>query len=283
MTTRKRVAHTASFLQTFHTGQTTAARREAAGAEGSEPFAAPADAEAVAFVMAIDPGKTTGVTFAQPTRPGFYFAEYRGVKVLHGNGMLTEPQAKYVVGIALDREGVTDEMLESLKVRLEQGFAKYAASQFITRYKDLPRKAAPATTSAPEKVTEDGIYVDRETGRIFKVQRNKAQGTGTRLYAKQLSIEFTRNGEREEREDGLLDMDFNGVPQHVNGKPQVQMHWEYVSGLVYRIKPEWRLRPEQAKEWGVLYGSCVRCHRDLTKEESIGRMMGDTCASRQGF
>jgi Family of unknown function (DUF6011) len=280
---QKRSAHTASFLQTFHTGQTTAARREAAGAEGSEPKAAPADAAAVAFV------RGRSAKFAAPTPDHAYFAEYRGVKVKHGDGLITEPQAKYVVGIALDREGVTDAMLASLKERLEQGFAKYAASQFITTYKGLPQKSrqatAPAVKTAPasDKVTEDGIYVDRETGRIFKVQFNKGQGTGTRLYAKQLTVGLERNGDYEYHNEGLLSLDLTGVRKLANGKANVDLSWDYVSGLIYRIKPEWRLRPEDAKEWGVLYGSCVRCHRDLTKEESIGRMMGDTCAAKQGF
>src|SRR4051812_39959034 len=108
MTTRKRIAHTASFLQTFHTGQTTAQRRAEVGAEGSEPKAAPADAAAVAFVR----GQKVA-TFSQPTVAGQYFAEYRGIKVRHGADLITEAQAKYVVSIALERDGVTEQMMES--------------------------------------------------------------------------------------------------------------------------------------------------------------------------
>jgi hypothetical protein len=288
---QKRSAHTASFLQTFHTGQTTAARREAAGVEGSEPKPDPADAAAVAFVKT---GRSA--RFADFTTDRSYFAEYRGVKVKHGDGLITEPQAKWIVGIALDSDGITDAMLESLKVRLAQGFAKAAAAAFIDRYKGLPKKAravvavdpgkttgVAVATPEPGTVTEDGIYVDRETGRIFKVQFNKAQGTGIRLYAKQLTVEFSRDGGHEQHASGLLNLDFTGVRKLPNGKAEVKTHWDYVQGLIYRIKPEWRLNPEDAKEWGVLYGSCVRCHRNLTKEESIGRMMGDTCAAKQGF
>lgn len=285
MTTRNRVAHTASFLQTFHTGRTTADRRAAVGAEGTEPRPAPADADAVAFVRG-----QKAATFAQPTAAGEYFAEYRGIRVRHGVDLITEPQAKYVISIALDRDGVTDATLESLKIRLEQGFAKFAASQFISKYKDLPRKSAVAAAIAPvaptvqpERPTEDGIYVDRESGRIFKLQFNKGQGDGTRLYAKQLVISFYRGDVEEQHDVNLLALDFEGVERRANGKPDVKNSWEYRSGLIAQVRPEWRLTPESAVEWGVLYGSCVRCHRDLTKESSIRQMMGDTCAGKQGF
>jgi hypothetical protein len=137
MTASRRVAHTATFLQTFHTGVNTADRRAAAGAEGSEPSAPAApESNALAFVRTGRPA-----VFAQPTDSGTWTAEYEGVTVTHGDGLLSEAQAKFVVSIALTREGVSEAMLESLKTRLLQGFAKSAASAFISKYKDLPRKA----------------------------------------------------------------------------------------------------------------------------------------------
>ena len=286
MTNRKRVAHTATFLQTFHTGQTTAARRESAGAEGSEPRPAAPEAAAVSFVKTGRSAK-----FADFTTDRSYLADYRGIQVKHGEGLITEPQAKYVVSIALEREGVTEQMLDSLKTRLLQGFAKVAASQFISTYKDLPRKSAPApvvsidpgktfgVAVAPAPELTDGIYVDVERGRVFKLQFNKAQGSGTSLYAKQLSLGFYgKSGDWEDHNEGLLTLDLEGVE-----KEEIQRSWDYERGLVSRIRPEWRLTPEAAVAYGALYGVCIRCQRNLTKESSIRQMMGDTCAGKQGF
>lgn len=158
MTTRKRVAHTASFLQTFHTGQTEAQRRA-----GESQAVAPEEEKAVAFVTGRDSSN--------------YVAEYRGIQVKHGTGLITEPQAKYVVSIALDRNGVTEAMLDSLKTRLLQGFAKGAASQFISTYKGLPRKAPVAASSTTEEVEipahRYGIHKDGEV-KCYEIDYGKA-------------------------------------------------------------------------------------------------------------
>lgn len=135
------IAHTARFLQTFHTGQTAAQRTEEAGTDAHTDHR-DTDPAAVAFVKT---GKAA--KFAAPVATSTYSATYRGIEVTHGDGLITEPQAKFVADIALTREGVTPEMLESLKVRLLQGFAKGAASQFISKYKDLPRKSQDAARS----------------------------------------------------------------------------------------------------------------------------------------
>jgi hypothetical protein len=273
MTTRNRVAHTASFLQTFHSGQTTAARRADAGAQGSEPKAAPADAEAVAFVTGRPAAK-----FAQPVASAGTVVEIRGWKVLTGLGLVSEPQAKWMIDIA-SRPSITDAMRASLRVRLEQGFARDAASQFITKYKNTPTAAAeainPGPGTTPATVVEaDGIYVDPINGRIFKVQFNRGQGSGRHLYAKQLWIELPAGYRSEE----LLNLDLNGID-----RDEVRRDWRYASGLIRQIKPEWKLSPEQAEAYGQLYGSCIRCGRDLTKESSIRQSMGDKCASKSGF
>jgi hypothetical protein len=123
-------AHTARFLQTFHSGISSTGRDYRAEMN-YRPEVEATEAAAVAFVM------------NQPA-PSTYVAKYEGVEVLHGEGLLTEAQAKYVVSIATGREGVTEGMMESLKARLLQGLAKRAASEFISRYKDLPRKAPTA-------------------------------------------------------------------------------------------------------------------------------------------
>jgi hypothetical protein len=157
MTTRKRVAHTASFLQTFHTGVTTADRREAAGAEGSEPFAAPADAEAIAFVQG------RAATFAAPSAPAGNVETIKGWTVRTGDAFISAKQAAWIIDIATTREGVTEAMAESIKVRLEQGFAKFAGSQFITKYKDLPKAIPSAAKMEAIAPGADSIEYARAT------------------------------------------------------------------------------------------------------------------------
>jgi hypothetical protein len=140
----RRNPHTASWLQKFHNG--------AAGLPSDLEPTSP-EAEAVSFVRTGQVAK-----FAQPTPTTTYFSEIDGFKVALGGDLLTEKQAAFVISIAKTREGVTDAMMESLRARLEQGFAKRAASQFIGTYKDLPRKsqdAAKAEAIAPGASTEE--------------------------------------------------------------------------------------------------------------------------------
>lgn len=284
MSKSRSIAHRAAFLQTFHTAKTEAQRvtsRSEYEQTCLECGMAPcecqqAEAKAMSFVK------------AQPAHVRGRLITVRGHQVRLGDGFISEAQAKWIIDIATTRVLPSGATAESVLVRLEQGFAKHSGTQFISAYKNLPKKQAEvAPTPIPAElkaVTQDGIYVDRATGRVFKVQFNKAQGTGSRLYAKQLMVSFERDGEWEEHTDGLLNLDLTGVAcTRAPGKPDLDNSWEYVRGLVHQIKPEWRLTPESAIEWGVLYGSCIRCHRDLTKESSIRQMMGDTCARKQGF
>ena len=92
---------------------------------------------------------------------------------------------------------------------------------------------------------EDGMYV--LDGVIYKVQ-HAVHGSG-RQYAKRL----------------------------VPGAPGDRATFEYAPGVVNRLRPEHRMTMDQAKKWGALYGTCVRCGRVLTREDSIERMMGSTC------
>lgn len=280
------IAHTARFLQTFHTAKTQKQRTEDSGS-ATPTDKIDKDPAALAFVKGQK--LTGGRVQANAPRPAAgEIVEVQGWKVLTGSGLTTEPQAKFMIGIATSREGVTEPMIESLKARLEQGMARSAASAFITKYKDLPRKvrvtASMAEATAPGAPTEaikastlveeDGIYIDPIKGRIFKVQFNKAQGSGSRLYAKQLWIDIPAGY----RSEGLLELDLSGID-----RDEWSREWRYAPGLIRFIKPEWKLTEKQAEQYGTLYGSCIRCGRDLTKESSIRNAMGDKCAAASGF
>lgn len=114
----------------------------------------------------------------------------------------------------------------------------------LARLKSAP-KAGPA---APVKL-EDGIYL--LDGSIYKVQH--AVHGSSQQYAKLL------------------------VVPEIKGQAA---GWAYTPGAVTKLTPAHKMTIEQAKEFGALYGVCVRCGRVLTDEDSIERMMGKTCASK---
>lgn len=95
---------------------------------------------------------------------------------------------------------------------------------------------------------EDGMYVMDDI--VYKVQ-HAVHGSGQQ-YAKEL----IPNGEGE------------------------KARFVYAPGVVRKLRPEHRMTVEQAKEWGALYGTCVRCGTLLTAEDSIERMMGPVCATK---
>jgi uncharacterized protein DUF6011 len=65
--------------------------------------------------------------------------------------------------------------------------------------------------------------------------------------------------------------------------------WDMARGAIRRLRPEHKMTLAQALEVAKavssnpesrLYGRCFKCGLPLTKEESIGRMMGDICAGK---
>lgn len=120
----------------------------------------------------------------------------------------------------------------------------------ISRWIDrLIGKVSELRETRPTVDIEDGMYV--LDGEIFKVQ-HAVHGSG-RQYAKQF-IAPANSGDRAE--------------------------FAYAPGIVRQLRPEHRMTMDQAREYGALYGTCVRCGRVLTREDSIERMMGSTCASK---
>lgn len=125
------------------------------------------------------------------------------------------------------------------------------ASVAIQAAMAAPRKPTTTTTIT---IDADGMYMDPATNIIYKVQFNKATGDGRRMYAKQLRV------------DGDL-----------NYPETIKVRFEYVQGLVYKIKPEWKMTLAQAQAFGNLYGVCCNCGRTLTNEVSIELGIGPIC------
>lgn len=99
---------------------------------------------------------------------------------------------------------------------------------------------APKVTAEP--VTE-GMYRIAD-GTVFKVQK-AVHGSGN-LYAKRLT------------EDGF----------------------EYAPGAIRRLTLADKMTLDEAKAWGVLYGTCCVCGRTLTDETSIAQGIGPVCAGK---
>lgn len=187
MTTRernyRRNPHKASFLMTFHTAQTEAERDAAAetaaldfihgGAVAEEPVREP-------IKPMLAPEREARCLQCGRTPCQCKFVEIRGHKVLLGAGLITEPQAKWIIDICETREVAS---AESMLIRLEQGLAKFAGSQFITNFKNAPRKVvvtqtAPAAPVAVEVEIPNGRYGIHHDGEVkcYKVS-NGREGT----------------------------------------------------------------------------------------------------------
>lgn len=144
-------------------------------------------------------------------------------------------------------------------------YSKAEAKAMLDAMQDLPDYVAPAPAAgeaparrrnAPE-VEADGMYRNPATGDIYKVQIAH-HGSGN-LYAKK-----------------LVKLD---EPRIIRGK---EAHFEFVMarGAIYNIKPEWQLDRADAKEFGDLYGCCMRCGLVLTDEASIDAGLGSTCIKK---
>jgi hypothetical protein len=109
--------------------------------------------------------------------------------------------------------------------------------------RSAPTPKAPEAPAAPE-ITE-GMWLLGDT--IVKVQRALATGTG-QLYAKRLNPETG---------------DFL-----------------YEAGLIRKLAGAVKMTLEQAGQFGLLYGRCIRCGRTLTDEYSIANGIGKVCAGK---
>lgn len=127
---------------------------------------------------------------------------------------------------------------------------KKEASAAIERLLALPKVDTPAAEEL-----EDGVYL--HDGKIYKVI-HAVHGSG-KQYAKVLEVQ--RN------EDGTT----SGTFEYAGRQPLAS------------ITAADRLTAEKAREYGLLYGMCVNCARDLTKEESIHVGYGQTCARNNGW
>lgn len=176
----------------------------------------------------------------------------------------TNAQLTYIMDLISAVEEPVECWAETTRSAITDGvkagtFTKQHASRTIDSLRGMKRKPRPTAmntgTQSSTAITRDGMYRNPSTGKIFKVQK-AAHGSG-KLYAKLLTME--------EIEDGW------------------KARFQYAPGMIRDLRPEWRMTLADAKEFGALYGTCLRCGATLTREESIDRAMGLVCAGKANW
>lgn len=185
----------------------------------------------------------------------------------------SEKQIAFARKLVLSKEVPTDVLVTFGRIAT---LSRSQASVLIDTLLGLPDKAvepthddlgAPTHTTGtvPSVVNEIGVFVSGN-GAIFKTQANRQT---KRLYVKRW---HEIGGER------LLDKD---------GVSRVRGEWEYD----YDSQPTWKqivnvsrkMTLDEAKEFILRYGKCVRCGRHLKAAESVERGIGPVCVTYFSF
>lgn len=179
-----------------------------------------------------------------------------GWRVRTGEGLATEKQAKWMIDIA-SRPSITEPMRESLRTRLEQGFARTAASAFITKYKDTPTAAedaaAPGASTEERSATPEvdaGRYAVVHQGvlKFYRVSKGKGRWAGRTFVEVQAS------------------------------DTRYPLQSAFTRNEVLALIAENPLEAEQ--RYGQELGKCSRCGLTLTDEESRAYGIGPKCRSK---
>lgn len=255
--------HTASFLQTFHTAQTQA-QRTANSQTATPTDRMDTDPAAVAFARGARSAAPTSE--ARPTAGRLI--EIEGHKVRVDGGFVTEKQAKWIINIATTRVIPNGATAESVLVRLEQGFAKYAGSQFITTYKDLPRITAAMT----EAIFAPGAST--KAHEEFKSNTMPEVAAGRYAIVTEGVTKFYRvtKGKDNGRWAGKTFVEAQASDDHYP-----------VRGFAARneVLRAISANPLEAeRRYGQELGKCSRCGRTLTDETSRAYGIGPECRKK---
>ena len=167
----------------------------------------------------------------------------------------TDKQVAFLLKLAAERPAWAS--VENLHADTIKAFATAADGKASASYwigEALKRKERAAADAAG-KLLEDGVY---RLGDTFYKVYHTVHGANVQV-AKVLVVTSTQEGT------------FSGTWEYVGKKP------------IYSLTPAHKLTQDEAKQFGLVYGMCVRCARDLTREESIHVGYGATCASHEGW
>jgi hypothetical protein len=140
-----------------------------------------------------------------------------------------------------------EDLMETPQTRF---LGKREASALIDWLLTLPRRPAEDQPEQPEI----GIYVLPD-GTIVQAKQNKAK---TNVYTKRWVV---IGGER------LVD----ATEEHVHGE------WEYEPSLKRQLSTARVMTLDEAKDFILRYGQCVRCGRRLKAAQSVERGIGPVC------
>lgn len=249
----KKNPHTARWLMTFHTA--------AAGL----PAEIEEERAALEFTAAAQPAAERKTAYSGTASQTEIFIQGWRVKI--GPGLVTEKQAKWIVSIAETKANVTENMIKSLAARLEQGFARSAASEFITRYKDWPVKEY-APTASQAKAGHDVPQAEVAT------DKRDAAGVAEGRYAVEEDgvLKFLRVTEGKARWAGRTFVEIQASDDRYAVRNPARRN-----ALLAAIAAD----PEAAAtRYGVELGHCYRCGRTLTDETSRALGIGPDCRSK---
>jgi hypothetical protein len=255
--------HSASFLQTFHTAMT-AEQRTAASQTATPTDRMDTDPAALAFVKGQPQAQRQQVAVTGE-REG-YTCQIKGYTVRCGGTYVSEAQAKWMIDIATTRVLPAGATAESLLVRLEQGMAKFAGTQFITKYKDLPRvvEAVAPGASTEEFQAGPAVTVEKFHSGAPKVEdgRYAVEHEGTLKFYK------VKNG----RKPGYVFLDVQASDDWHSIRTPRRIH------EILALIAEDELTA--ARRYGMELGKCSRCGRTLTDETSRAYGIGPDCRNK---
>jgi hypothetical protein len=240
----KKNPHTAHFLQVFHSAN---------GANYAPEMRSDAEEEreALNFVSGKAARPVAGTE-----------VQIKGWTVRVGDGFISEAQAKWIIDIATTRVLPAGATAESVKVRLEQGFAKFAGSQFITNYKNL----AKLPSATPSAAMMEAIAPGAESIQTTEVRNGRyALRTGGVVKFYQVS-----NGKGKWAGRTFVDAQASDDRYPVRNPSEVT-----------RILAEIAANPLAAEQlYGRELGRCSRCGRTLTDETSRAYGIGPDCRNK---
>jgi hypothetical protein len=162
-----------------------------------------------------------------------------------------------VAGQSPEEAGLIARAEDMMETPMTRFVSTREASSVIDWLLGLPRKPAePGTDGQPEV----GIWILPD-GTIVQAKENKAK---TNVYTKRW-VEI--RGER------LVD----ATEEHVHGE------WDYDPSLKRQLGEARKMTLDEAKEFILRYGQCVRCGRRLKAADSVERGIGPVCMNYFSF
>ena len=128
------------------------------------------------------------------------------------------------------------------------------ASQAISELFDAPRK--PRVVQDDAEPLDAGFYW--KNGDVFQVVISKTGNAYAKICRSRAFI--------------------NEI-----GEVEYDLWFVYAPGAASKLDISDKMTREQARDFGVKYHKCVRCHRNLSRADSIERMMGAVCYRKMGF